>query len=49
MEVLAERIADCFVRSGVATECNKDIYVYGLIQTFSNGIGLIVASIVGLA
>jgi len=49
MEILADRIAGAFIRNGVAAEDDRDIYVYGLIQTFSNGIGLIVAIAVGFA
>ena len=47
MELLADRIAGYFIRNGVADENNRDIYVYGLIHTFSHSICFLAAIAVG--
>ena len=49
MEILADRIAGYFISNGVAEERDRDIYVYGLMHAFSNGIGLAVAVVAGFA
>ena len=38
MEILADKITSYFIRSSVADEKNRDIYVYGLIHIFTHGI-----------
>ena len=48
MEKVADRIAGYFIRSGVAIEDNRDIYVYGLTHLFSHGISLVVTITIGI-
>jgi accessory gene regulator B len=47
LELIANKITDFFVRNGAAAEDDRDIYVYGLIVTFSHAIGLVITLLLG--